>query len=91
MKISKTTMNFADQRKFKIAVLSEKKEVRVSKRIRNKNWTLKLELNARGLFFKTTNLPGIVREEIPYWVETDKHLRDVIRFLSQEIPKIKAA
>lgn len=88
MKISKTTQNFADKRKMKISVVNAKNSIQIKKIKNRKHWTLKLERNFRGWFYQKSNLPLSIREELPYWMESEKHLREVIDFVSLEIDKI---
>lgn len=88
MKISKTTQNFAVRRKMKISVLNAKNSIQIKKIKNRKHWILKLEQNFRGWFYQKSNLPLSIREELPYWVESEKHLREVIDFISLEIEKL---
>lgn len=69
MKISKTSVNFAERRKFKIVFNADNSQVRIVRRTHRKTWTVKLENHMRGLFFQKTNLPFMIKEELPYWVE----------------------
>lgn len=90
MKISKTSVNFAERRKFKIVFNADNSQVRIVRRTHRKTWTVKLENHMRGLFLQKTNLPFMIKEELPYWVENEKHLREMIEFLSKEIGNLKA-
>ncbi|ENW02928.1 hypothetical protein F933_03334 [Acinetobacter beijerinckii CIP 110307] len=88
VKITKTTLNFAERRKLKVVVDDENKVVYLFKEKNKKRWLISYEINNRGLFFKKSYLPQIIKEELPYWIETDQHHREVIDFIGQELKKI---
>ena len=94
MKISKTTINFAQKRGIFLDVC-EGDEVMEQDRL----WfyfdedacetDLSYIMNADGSFtyFDTLSLEQDVKEELPATIKNEKHLRQVIEFLASEINK----
>lgn len=90
VKITKTTLNFAERRKLRVVADHENKVIYLFKEKNKKRWLISYEINNRGLFFKKSYLPQIIKEELPYWIETDQHHREVIDFIAQELKKIES-
>jgi DUF2075 family protein len=90
MKISKTTLNFAKKRGLAIVLSFDemvKSSVQIKKNQSAKKALVKFENNQRGLFFMRSSLDQSIKEELPYWVTSDKHLREVIAFIHSEMKK----
>ena len=87
MKISKTSLKFAEKRDFEIQINDENeiKEVRILTKNEEKNFFVKFENNDRGLFFMKSNLDQQIKEELHYWIETEKQFREVIQYIRKEI------
>ncbi len=87
MKISKTSLKFAEKRDFEFQINDENeiKEVRILTKNEEKNFVVKFENNDRGLFFMKSNLDQQIKEELPYWIETEKQFREVIQYIRKEI------
>lgn len=88
VKITKTTLNFAERRKLRVVADYENKVVYLFKEKNKKRWLISYEISDRGLFFKKSYLPQLIKEELPYWIESDQHHREVIDFIAKELEKI---
>lgn len=92
MELSKTTLNFAAKRNLAVEIV-EADEVMENDRL----WIytdvdacepdVSYLVNADGSFsfFDNLNLPVGVKEELPAFIRDEKHLREVLDFIAEEI------
>lgn len=84
MNITKTTINFATKRNIELVIDEDKVAFYNMNDDSEPMFFYAIQENA--LFFKTNIwLSQLVAEELPYWIKDEKHLREVIQYLSDSL------
>ena len=85
VKVSKTSVNYAQKRGLKVVIDEKNKAVYLHHNKKKKEWACCYSIERRGLFFKSSHLNFTIKQELPYWVTSDKHFREVIEFIATEL------
>jgi GH35 family endo-1,4-beta-xylanase len=83
MNITKTTINFAEKRNLEIIIESD--GITIWDMNDDDEWLASYKEGAVGLFFNACLMNQNTKEELPYWIQDEKQLRQTIEFLSKEI------
>lgn len=90
MSISKTTLNYAEKRNLDVTVeiLTDKKEsIWIWKEENEMEPIVIYYMNNNGFTFHSSILPNDIKEELPHWIKNEKHLREVLNFISKELKR----
>ncbi len=82
MKITKTTLKYAEKRDLEILI--ETDGITIWNINNNDEWIASYKTGTEGLFFNACLMSQETKEELPYWIKDEKSLRRTIDFLSKE-------
>lgn len=78
--LSKTTINFATKRGMHVEI-NEDDILEIYINAEDDEYDLSYDVKDNGFFFRGTLLPQQVKEELPYWITDERHLRSLLEFL----------